>query len=104
MNLLSKLLEKRGISKVEELSIEEKVVFDRYKVVLTGEAVTIDTLKEFCKAQIAIIEARFAAPVTEHDVYLKACLHVYLNLLKAIEAPQAERESLEKYLTQLISL
>lgn len=103
MNLLSKLLEKRGISKVEELSIEEKVVFDRYKVVLTGEAVTIDTLKEFCKAQIAIIEARFASPATEHDVYLKACLHVYLNLLKAIEAPQAERESLEKYLTQLIS-
>lgn len=105
MNLLSKLLEKRGIDKVEDLSIEEKAVFDRYKVVLTGETVTIETLKEFCKSQIAVIEARFASPggVYADDVYFKACLHVYLNLLKAIESPQAERESLEKYLTQLIN-
>lgn len=103
MNLLSKLLEKRGINKVEDLSIEEKVVFDRYSVVLTGEAVTIETLKEFCKSQIKLIEAVFAGAEQKNDVYLKACLHVYLNLLKAIEAPQAERESLEKYLTQLIT-
>lgn len=103
MNLLTRLLAKRGIDKIEDLSVEEKAIFDRYKVVLTGEAVSVASLKEFCKAQIAVIESRFAAPSTEHDVYFKACLHVYLNLLKAIEAPEAERESLEKYLTQLIA-
>lgn len=103
MNLLARLLEKRGIDKVEDLTVEEKTVFDRYKVVLTGEAVTVESLKAFCKSQITLIEARFAGPDSTHDVYLKASLHVYLNLLKAIEAPEAERESLERYLTQLIT-
>lgn len=99
---LSKLLEKRGINNVEDLTPEEQVVYERYKTILSGDSVTIDSLKDFCHAQIRIIEARFASPDDTHDIYLKACLHVYLNLLKAIEAPEAERESLEKHLTQLI--
>ena len=103
MSILSRLLEKRGIDKEEDLSIEEKVVFDRYKAVLLGEIVTVDTLKEFCNTQIRLIEAKLAGPEEKFDIYLKACLHVYLNLLKAIEAPEAERESLECYLNQLIN-
>lgn len=105
MNLLPRLLEKRGIAREEDLSPEEKVVFDKYKAVLSGEIVTIDSLKDFCRMQIRVIEDKFASSAGEYEqnVYLKACLHVYLNLLKAMEAPEAERESLEKYLTQLIT-
>lgn len=99
---LSKLLEKRGIDKVEDLTFEEKEVFDRYNAILRGEVVTIDKLKEFIHSQIRLIEAKFAGEETKNDTYLKACLHVYLNLLKCIEAPEAERESLENYLNQLI--
>lgn len=105
MNLLSKLLQKRGIEKEEDLSVEEKIVFDRYKTILNGETVTVETLKTFCQGQIRLIEDKFATKSGEKDenVYLKACLHVYLNLLRAIDAPEAERESLERYLTQLIN-
>lgn len=102
MSLLSKLLDKRGIQKVEDLSQEERVIYDRYKVILSGETVTVASLKEFCVSQIRLIEEKFGGPPSSSDTYLKACLHVYLNLLKAIEAPEAERESLEKYLNQLI--
>lgn len=103
MSLLSKLLEKRGIEKIEDLSIEEKAVYDRYRVVLSGEAVTVEAIKEFCGAQVKIIEALFAGPPTQNDTYLKACLHVYLNILKAIESPEAERAAIEQHLTQLLS-
>lgn len=105
MSILSKFLAKRGIEKEEDLLPEEKVIFDKYKAVLSGELVTIPTLKAFMQAQIKTIEDKFASPgqSDKDDTYRKACLHVYLNLLKAIEAPEAERESLEKYLTQLIS-
>ena len=104
MSLLDKLLSKRGIQHVEELDTEEKAVFDRYASVLRGDSVTIESIKEFCKGQIALIEAKFASNANPtDDIYLKACLHVYLNLLKAIEAPEAERDSLEKYLVQLLS-
>lgn len=99
---LSKLLEKRGIDKVEELSPEERTTFERYRVILSGETITVAQLKEFCQAQIRIIESKCDG-VTGLTAMQQACLHVYLNLLKAIEAPEVERESLEKYLTQLIS-
>lgn len=101
MNILSRLLEKRGIKREEDLTLEEKQVFDRYKLILTKE-VTVENIKEFCKNEITKLEDNFSKPNTEHDIYWKACLHVYLTLLKVIEAPEAERESLERNLEQLI--
>lgn len=101
---LSKLLEKVGVEKEEDLSPEEKVVFQRYKVILSGETVSVESIKAFCQAQIKLIEDKIAAgPTLEASPYLAPCLHVYLNLLKAIEAPEQERESLEQHLTQLIN-
>lgn len=102
MSLLSRLLEKRNIKSEEELFPEEKALYDTYKRLLTGDVVTVESIKQFCKTQIQIAQTKFAGPPSKDDTYLKACLHVYLNILKAIEAPEAERESLERYLTQLI--
>ncbi len=105
MNLLTKLLEKRGIDKIEDLAPEEKEVFDRWSAKLRGDTLTVETIKEFCASQIKVIEDKFASSegTYQGDQYLKACLHVYLNILKAIEAPEAEREAIERHLTQLIS-
>lgn len=102
--LISKLLEKRGIDKAEDLSPEEQATLQGWQSVLSGNLLTVDLIKTFCQNQVKVIETRFASSGnTGEDTYLKACLHVYLNLLKVIEGPEAERESLEKYLTQLIS-
>lgn len=99
---LSKLLDKFGVQKESDLSIEEKVTFDQYKKILVGETVTVNSLKEFCKSQIRIIETKIADGINRPTDIQLSSLHVYLNLLKAIEAPEAERESLENYLNQLI--
>lgn len=101
ISILTKLLNKRGITNEDELTKEEKEVFDRYKMILMGDTVTIDTLKEFCKQQVRAIEDKCDGvnPLTNMQ---QASLHVYLTLIKAIEAPEVERESLERYLTQLI--
>lgn len=101
-SLLSKLLAKRGIDKVEDLSDEEKVTIDKFKAVLSGENLTLDSIKDFMRMQIRVIETKFAEADSKNDVYYKACLNVYLTMLKAMEAPERERESLERYLTQLI--
>lgn len=105
MTLIDKLFAKRGIEKVEDLSQEEQVQIQKWKVVLSGDAVTVDSVKDFCNSQIRLIEAKYAssAGVYEENVFLKACLHVYLNILRVIEAPQAERESLERQLVQIIN-
>lgn len=101
-NPLSALLDKRGIEKIEDLEPEEKAVFERWSVVLTGESVTIENLKEFCKAQVRRIEEK-ADGVTPLNTLQQACMHVYIQLLKAIEAPEHERAALEQHLTQIIN-
>lgn len=100
--VLNKLLDKRGIEKLEDLQPEEKATFEKWKLVLSGETVTVDTIKEFCQSQIRIIEDKCDG-ITPLTTLQQACIHVYRSLLRAIEAPEAERESLEKYLTQLVN-
>lgn len=99
---LTKLLEKRGIDKIEDLQPEERETFSKWKLILSGDSVTVDSLKEFCQSQIRIIESKCDGVVPLTNLQ-QACIHVYVNLLKAIEAPEAERASLEKYLTQLVN-
>ena len=101
-NVLNKLLDKRGIEKVEDLSVEEQATFQKWRLVLSGDTVTIDSIKEFCAAQIKLIEGKCDG-VTPLTTLQQACIHVYVSLLKTIEAPEAERESLEKYLTQIVN-
>jgi hypothetical protein len=103
-NILSSLLKKKGIKDASELTPEERQDFDKWKKILSEE-VSVETIKEFCKYQISIVESRFASGdnTDKQDAFLKASLNVYLNLLKAIEAPKLERENLERYLHNLIT-
>lgn len=105
MSLLSQWLKKKGIESPQELTKEERIVYDSYKAVLSGETLTVESIKQFCQKQVKIIEDLFAQEKgkSDNDVYYKACLHVYLNILRAIEAPERERETLEKHLNQLIN-
>lgn len=103
MSLLDKLLSKKGIKSIDDLSPEERSVFDGYKRTLTAKTITVKDLEEFCRSQVKLIEGKFGGPPSPHDVYLKACLHVYLTLLAAIEAPKVEKENLERYLIALIA-
>lgn len=101
--LVAKVLKKRGIKSLDELTTEERNVYDGWSAVLKGEKVTTDQILKFCGEQITLIEAKFASGDTsdKQDAYLKACLHVYLTLVKLIRAPEAEREALERYLSTL---
>lgn len=102
MSLLSKLLQKKNIEKLDDLSVEERATFEHYQSILEKE-ISVQTIKEFCISQIKLIEGKFSDnPKTDDDPYLKACLHVYLNIIKTIEAPEQERKALEQHLTALI--
>ena len=103
MSWIDKLLSKRGIENEDDLSEEEQSTLQRYKAILSGEKISVENIKTFCQTQVNLIQTKFADnPRTDDDVYLKACLHVYLNIIKAIEAPELEREILEKHLEQLV--
>ena len=103
--LIQKLLEKKGISKITELSPDERTEYDRWQAVIEGSEITVPKIKEFCESQIRLIESKYSSgeATDKQDVYLRASLHIYLNLVKLINSPEIERNNLEKYLTTLIN-
>src|SRR3990167_6318493 len=103
--LISKLLQKRGIKNVEDLTPEEKPTFESWQRVLSEkEDLDAEGIKNFCQQQLNEIKGLLRN--TENDPLKNERLitmqNVYGTILDAIHAPKIERESLEKYLIGLL--
>lgn len=103
-HLLEKLLKKRGIKTLTELSEEESEDFDRWNKVLSEGEITVEKIIEFCKNQVNLIENQWknmdnSQAKNERLILLHT---VYKTILEAITAPKVEKERLESYLQQLL--
>ncbi len=98
--ILAKLLNKRGIGSVDKLSQEEKQTFEMYDRVLSRKELTLSDLKEFIGARINEIEMvwRDKNKSAEQKAELIPYHTVYKIIAQAINAPEAEREALERIL------
>lgn len=103
-SLIHKLLHKRGIETVNELSSEEKQTFDTWQKILSKEALTTEDIKVFCQSQIDIIENKWKDLNTENIKKAELIPYhtVYKTLVMAIESPKSARENLEIQLQQLL--
>ena len=103
MNIISKILQRRGI-KAEDLSKEEKVTVLNWQKILSGGEITLDKIKKFCEENINYIEAKFKDIYTSKEKLERLVLlhNVYSTLLRVITAPADEREALELYLSSLL--
>lgn len=101
MSILSRLLQKRGVTE-SELSAEEKIQFDNWKKILSEGELTVSTIKEFCQRQIGIIEGKWKDFEYQNKEKLLPYHSVYKSILGVIDGPKVERENLEKYLNQLL--
>ena len=103
--LLTRLLGKRGIEDPKDLSQEERQTFETWQAILSKDELTIDDIKEFCRTQITIIEAKWAdyALEAEKKANLIPYHTCYRTMLAAIESPRSSREALEKNLNQLLN-
>ena len=104
-NLLSKLFQKRGIDKFDDLDEEEKKTFKTWEEMLSKEELTTTDIKNFCQSQVDTIEGMwkdYTLP-QERKAELIPYHTVYSTLLKAIDSPKVVRESLEKNLLQLLN-
>ncbi len=103
MNILSKLLEKKGL-KPEDLTSEEKGTIEQWKKTLSEGEITIDTILMFCNNNISYIENQFKDLNNTKEKLERLVLlySVYSSLRNIINSPKTERESLENYLTTLL--
>tara|TARA_R110002096_G_scaffold14474_1_gene50248 strand:+ start:207 stop:524 length:318 start_codon:yes stop_codon:yes gene_type:complete len=104
MNTLSKVLASKGIKDESELSDEEKAQFENWRAILAKEELTMEDVVKFCNAQIDNIEAQFKDLENSQDKVKGLVLQhsIYKTLASIIKSPSVERESLERYLTDLI--
>lgn len=102
--LLERLLKKRKIESIVELDKDEVRDFDRWQRILIAKEIDLENLKDFIKEQKGKAEQEIANPdnTKERDMFLKASLNIYRSLLELIESPRAEKETLEKFLNQLL--
>lgn len=101
--LLQKWMTKRGVT-LETMTSEEKLTFDQWNKTLSNQKVTITSIRDFCDLQKSLIELQFGDlmnPSQKNDRLV--LLHtVYSKIIQMTYADKNERESLERYLTQMI--
>ncbi len=106
MNIVDKIFKKRGIKDRTELSKEEQSTLSMYERILSKKELTLADLKEFILGRIAQIEGRWSDQ--NFDNAKKAELipqhTVYKTILKALDAPQLEREALERSLLSMLEI
>ena len=101
--LIEKLLTKRGVKDVAELTVEEKDVFDRWQKTLTS-GVSLESLSELAKQFIGTADAQLRDFGISHEkmerlVVARGICQLFLG---AIENPKSEAESLEKHLASML--
>ncbi len=103
-SLLAKLLRRKGIDSIEQLSLEERNTFDKYEQVLNKKELTMSDLRQFIQGRIDHIETKWKD--LSLDAQKKAEMipyhTVYKTLAQAIDAPMSERAALEQVLMQQV--
>lgn len=104
--LLEKLLGKRGIKDPIELSTEERVWFDQQQLVLNKDELSVEDIKQFCKTQIKMIEAKWTDLNISQSTKAEWIPHhtIYTTLLVAIDSPKIAREAAELQLIQMLKI
>lgn len=102
-NLLTKLLNKKGIKSTLDMTPEEKQTFENWDKTLSKKELTLEDIKHYCQNQLDIIEGKWKDMGINQakKAELLPYYTVYKSILNAISSPQAARESLEQYLNQL---
>lgn len=103
-HLLDRLLKKKGIKTVDQLTDEEKVVFDRWQGMLGDGEMTVAKIGDFCSNQIHLIESKWKELDNSQEKNQRLIMMhtVYKSILDLINKPKSEREALEKYLSSLL--
>lgn len=101
-SLLERLLNKRKV-KIDDLSLEEQTTFKQWQETLS-EDLTVTKIAEFCRFQREAIEKEMGNLDSSHEKNTRlVLLHtVWGKIGKMIDGQGSERESLIKYLTDLI--
>jgi hypothetical protein len=101
--LILDLFKKRGIGNIAELKPEERQTFEQWNAILSDD-ITVPKLRNFCVSQLDLIKTQLRNTDNPYNKNERLVLlqNVYGTLLDVIDAPVAEKTSLERYLQDLL--
>jgi hypothetical protein len=104
--MLSELLQKLGISSPDQLTAEEKAVYQQWAATLAAGDVTIDTLRQFLPQELARArrEAEKYDNSEKRDLFFKAYCRLLETLAQIIVTPAAQRDQLRERLKQQFNI
>lgn len=104
MNILDRILQKRGVSR-DELTPEEQVTFTEWHRVLSNDSLSTEDIRTFCQSQLDIIDTKWRELDKENHKKAELIPYytVYKLLIKVIDSPKQDRENLEQQLNQLLT-
>ncbi len=102
--ILSRLFAKRGIKDVNDLDPEERETYKRYEIVLSKRELTIADIRVFLQNQVNVIESKWSDFETPNAKKAELIPYhtVYRTILQALDAPEIERQNLERYLVEVL--
>jgi len=102
-NVLSQLLERRGIKDTTELTEEERQDFANWQQILGEEDVSIKGLLGFIESEIAHTQSEFKDldRTTEKTERIGMKLGIFITIRDLINSKEKEREGLIERLTNL---
>lgn len=106
--LIEKIFLKKGIEDVTKLSADEKAIFDSWQATLSEREITPQVLESFLKEQKEFLWKELGKELQKDDYSKRRCLFLrgriinYDAILGLLRSSKADKESLEKYLKQLL--
>jgi hypothetical protein len=111
-NIITKLLEKRGIKDVDELKGGERAKIETWSRIFSRE-VKVEDISRFIELEISRIEDEWLDTSDKNpfsylfewkkNLEAKARIRNYKNLQAVIREPEKNKENLEKYIKKLIN-
>ena len=102
--LIEKLLKKRGINDLNDLTDEEKAIYDEWEKVLSLSSLTLKDLEKFLNEQVPRLTKELIEPdiSDKKNIYLKARIADFMAILAVIQKPKIAKKELENYIKSLI--
>jgi len=104
INILDKILQKRGVKEFSELTQEEKDTYRDWDNILRGRKLTDEEVESFLKdEEEATVKLLIDQNLNERqDIFLKMKLDMVRKILHFLNGPELEKKTLENNLKQLI--
>lgn len=95
--MLQGFLRKQGVTKISDLTEEEKVTYREYEEILTGRQITDKDVQAFFNQQLETTTEKLLSSKlnTREDIFLKMKLEFLRQITSFLDRPNQERKQLQ---------